>query len=54
MDAPLKMYSLLALMSFTTSPPEYKTDYFLTLTFQTRTVQIHPPCILTLPNWLTV
>jgi len=31
----------------------YETDYFLTLIFQTRTVQIHPPFnILTVPNWL--
>ena len=32
-----------------------KQDYFLTLRFQTHTVQIHPPFdILTLPSWLTV
>ena len=32
-----------------------KQDYFLTLTFQTHAVQIHPPSnILTVPNSLTV
>jgi len=36
-------------------PGRKQTTYFLTLRFQTRTVQIHPPInILTHPNWLTV
>jgi hypothetical protein len=37
------------------SHTEQATDYSLTLKFQTRTVQIHPPFnIPALPNWLAV
>jgi hypothetical protein len=52
----LKLYSLLPSASRTQLVTSTVINrLFLTLRFQTRTVQIHPPFnILTLPNWLTV
>jgi len=50
------MYALLALVPRTQLITSgVKTDYSLTLKFQTCTFQIHPLLnILTVPNWLTI
>ena len=56
MDVSLKNVCTTGLgITYTTCHLQGRKDYSLTLKFQTRTVQIHPPFnILTLPNWLTV